>query len=126
MTEQDQQHCVWCGRPFPAKRGPGRPRRYCRRSHRQRAFEARRLAERMGLDTGEALVSAVALTRLRDRMYLLEEALRDVEADLRGTDDDAEYRAAFRHLYAAAAQLRGVAPEPIAMLANQESANTSQ
>ena len=36
--------CVWCGESFsyvPSKRG-GVPPRYCRRSHRQRAYEARK------------------------------------------------------------------------------------
>jgi hypothetical protein len=41
----------------------------------------------MGLDSGEALVDAEALERLRDRLYVLESALDDVERDLRGTDD---------------------------------------
>ncbi|MDX1690233.1 MAG: hypothetical protein R3290_04330 [Acidimicrobiia bacterium] len=70
----------------------------------------------MGLDSGEALVDAGALDDLRDRLYILESALDDVERDLRGVDDAEEYRAAFRHLYAAAAQLRGRAPEPRAVL----------
>jgi hypothetical protein len=101
---------------FPAQPGPGRPRRYCRRSHRQRAFEARRLAERMGLDSGEALVPVSGLMALRDRLYELEAALDDVEQDLRGRPPLEEYREAFRHLYAAAAQLRGAVLEPIALL----------
>jgi hypothetical protein len=90
----------------------GRPRRYCRRSHRQRAYEARRLAERMGLDSGDTLVATNDLERVRDRLYVLESALDDVEADLRGAAPVEEYRRAFQHLYAAAAQLRGSAPEP--------------
>lgn len=70
----------------------------------------------MGLDSGEALVDAGALRTLRDRLYVLESALDDVERDMRGVDDPEEYRAAFRHLYAAAAGLRGAAPEPSALL----------
>ena len=66
----------------------------------------------MGLDSGEALVAAPALQELRDRLYVLESALRDVETDLRGDPALEEYRAAFRHLYAAVAPLRGGAPEP--------------
>lgn len=91
----------------------GRPRKYCRRSHRQRAYEARLLAERMGLDGGEALVSAVALRALNDRIYVLEAALADVERDLR---QDPDHRAAFTHLYAAAAQLRDSTLEPLALM----------
>lgn len=91
----------------------GRPRKYCRRSHRQRAYEARLLAERMGLDRGEALVSADALRAINDRIYILESALTDVERDLRAEGD---HRAAFTHLYAAAAHLRGATLEPSALL----------
>ena len=61
----------------------------------------------MGLDSGEAIVSADALEELGDRITILEAALEDVEQDLRRSDDPDEYRAAFQHLYAAAAGLRG-------------------
>jgi hypothetical protein len=109
-------HCAWCGRGFAVSGGLGRRARYCRRSHRQRAFEARCLAARMGLDSGEALVDAEALCRLRDRLYVLETALDDVEADLRGRASAEEYKRAFQHLYAAAAQLRESCVEPRAIL----------
>lgn len=91
----------------------GRPRKYCRRSHRQRAYEARLLAERMGLGTGEALVSHAALRALNDRLYALETALTDVERDLR---HDGDHKSAFTHLYATAAQLRDASLEPLALL----------
>ena len=61
----------------------------------------------MGLDSGEAIVSEGALQDLGDRITILESALEDVEQDLRGVDEDRAYREAFRHLYAAAAGLRG-------------------
>lgn len=64
----------------------------------------------MGLDSGEVVVSAVGLERLGDRLTVLEAALDDVESDLRGSRADEDYRAAFRHLYAAAAALRGSRP----------------
>lgn len=69
----------------------------------------------MGLSSGEALVSLPALRRTQDRLYALESALVDVERDLRGTDDLEEYRSAFRHLYATAAQLRGHGLEAVAV-----------
>jgi len=61
----------------------------------------------MGLDTGEAIVSAAALGQLGDRLTMLEAALEDVEQDLKGSPGDQAYRAAFRHLYGAAGGLRG-------------------
>jgi len=70
----------------------------------------------MGLSSGESVVDTGALEQLRDRLYVLEAALDDVEADLRGRAPDEEYRRAFRHLYAAAAPLRDGWVEPIAVL----------
>jgi hypothetical protein len=118
----EMAHCAWCGRTFALSGGLGRRARYCRRSHRQRAFEARCLAARMGLDSGEALVDAEALCRLRDRLYVLESALDDVEGDLRGKPGPEEYRRAFQHLYAAAAQMRGSCVEPRAVLSKTSGA----
>ena len=108
----NKARCSWCGRGM-VQGARGRPRKYCRRSHRQRAYEARLLAERMGLGTGEALVSQDALRSLNDRLYALEAALLDVERDLRV---DGDHKAAFSHLYAAAAQLRDAGLEPSAVL----------
>ena len=62
---------------------------------------------RMGLDSGEAIVSATSLEELGDRLTVLEAALEDVQQDLKAGTTDADYRAAFRHLYAAAVGLRG-------------------
>jgi len=112
-------HCAWCGRAFALSGSQGRKARYCRRSHRQRAFEARCLAARMGLDSGEALVDADALCRLRDRLYVLESALDDVEGDLKGRPSAEDYKRAFQHLYAAAAPLRGSCVEPSAVLSRR-------
>lgn len=36
--------CEWCGEPV-SQLGTRTPRLYCKRSHRQRAYEARRLLE---------------------------------------------------------------------------------
>ena len=33
--------CLWCGDAFQTVPGPGRPRKYCCRAHRQRAYESR-------------------------------------------------------------------------------------
>ena len=61
----------------------------------------------MGLGSGEAVVSATSLEELGDRLTVLEAALEDVQQDLRAGATDAEYKAAFRHLHAAAAGLKG-------------------
>jgi hypothetical protein len=70
----------------------------------------------MGLDSGEALVDMQSLEALRDRLYVLESALDDVEGDLRGRPPLEEYKRAFQHLYGAAAALRRSVLEPKAVL----------
>jgi hypothetical protein len=71
------------------------------------------MGERMGLDSGEAVVSTSAVRSLNDRLYILETALADVERDLR---EGGDHRAAFTHLYTAAAALAGESLEPSAIL----------
>lgn len=108
-------HCGWCGGAIPAVGGPGRPRRYCRRSHRQRAFEARRLGVVRGLGPDEAVVSARELAALADRIYLVQAALDDTADDLRGSPEIAEVMAAYHHLRLAATELAGTRIEPSAL-----------
>lgn len=108
--------CVWCGDPLPGGTGPGRPRRYCRTSHRQRAYEARRLAERRGLSDDEVLISRRTWDRLRDALYGLETAAEDVARDvLRARPTKKEYVEALAHLSVAVRDLQDVAVEPIAI-----------
>jgi hypothetical protein len=81
-------HCGWCGRGFEPSTGRGRPRRYCKRSCRQRDYEARRRAAERGLDEDELILTRAELDELRDRLFVLSETVRDVETDL--TDDEAD------------------------------------
>jgi hypothetical protein len=80
--------CAWCGRRFESSSGPGRPRQYCKRSCRQRDYEARRQASERGLDEDELIITRAELNELRDRLFVLSETVKDVEADL--TDDPAD------------------------------------
>jgi hypothetical protein len=101
---------VWCGRRFAASSGRGRPRRFCRRSCRQRDYEARRRAQELGLGEDELVVTRAELESLRDRLYVLSCALEDVERDLRERGDDPDDRQrAFDWLLDAARQAVGVA-----------------
>ena len=106
MTERRREEtaCPWCG-GVVYQPATGRPRRYCRDSHRQRAYEARRLGWRLGLGSDEAIVSANSLADLGDRVTVLQAALEDVEQDLRDSGSGQAYREAFEHLYAAAKRL---------------------
>ncbi|HEX9854447.1 MAG TPA: hypothetical protein VGC47_03970 [Acidimicrobiia bacterium] len=107
--------CAWCGGEIAPPGGPGRPRRFCKRSHRQRHFEARRAAARLGLGTDDVLVSRSDLDRLRDKLFVLEAALEDVERDLGESSKLQDYADAYVHLLEGALPLRGARVEPRAL-----------
>ena len=114
MTE-GWSRCLWCGGALPAPHRLGRPRRYCRRSHRQRAYEARREAERRGIAADEVLLGRRSWELLRDALYRLEAAAEDVGRDLAaGRATRADYLDAIAHLTAAVAELQEVSVEPTA------------
>ena len=93
--------------------GPGRPRQFCSPSHRQRAYEARRRADELHVPAGQVIVAERELDRLRDRLYRLESAIEDVDADLAGSRGPKAYQQAFEHLYEAARELTGFVVEPV-------------
>jgi hypothetical protein len=66
--------------------GPGRPPEYCRQSHRQRDFEARRRAAKLGQSEAELVFARDRVDVLLDHVFLLECTLADLERDL--ADDD--------------------------------------
>jgi hypothetical protein len=83
----------------------GRPRRFCRPSCRQRAYEARRRAAEVGLSEAELVVARSQLDELHDRLYVLACAVEDVERDLNDSATRAEYREAIDWLLEAARPL---------------------
>lgn len=96
--------------------GPGRKPKYCRPSHRQRAYEARRVAGVRGIAADEVLLSRRTWEQLRDALYRLEAASEDVAMDLlQGKPTKAEYVDALGHLSAAVRELQEIAVEPIAL-----------
>jgi hypothetical protein len=58
------------------------------------------------------VVTQGELQRLHDRLYRLEAAIEDVDADLAGHPSAPAYRRAFEHLYEAAKDVAGVVIEP--------------
>ena len=110
------RHCAWCGGAFAAPKGPGRPRRYCRPGHRQRAYEARREAMCRGLGPDEVLLSRRSWETLRDALYRLESAAEDVAGDLlAGRPTKADYVEALAHLTNAVRELQEISVEPTAV-----------
>src|SRR3954471_17304903 len=92
----------WCGRRFPVTRGAGRPREFCRRSCRQRHYEARRRARELGLGEHELVVARTELEGLRHKLYVLACAVEDVDRDVGDTTEPAEVRDALAWLRDAA------------------------
>lgn len=74
--------CAWCGKPIEPRASAGRPRRYCKRSCRQRDFEARKRANELGLAESDLIVARHEIQQLDDLIYVLGCAITDVEHDL--------------------------------------------
>lgn len=90
MTKPGQQgRCRWCRRTFEHVSGPGRPRAFCRRSCRQRDYEARVRAKELGLGDAELVIARRRLDELHDALAMLESAIEDVDRDLADAPDDA-------------------------------------
>ena len=104
-ADEPPPRCAWCRRPLPPPAATGRPRAYCRRSCRQRAFEARRRLAELGLGDAELVVARRDLDALRDALYVLEAAIEDVERDLALRRDPDDLEAALAWLLAAARPL---------------------
>jgi hypothetical protein len=103
--------------PLPKQQGIGRRRAYCRQSHRQRAYEARRAAERRGIGIDEVLVSRHVWESLRDALYRLQAAAEDVATDTSGARaTKADYVEAVAHLSHAVRELQEISVEPVALL----------
>lgn len=107
--------CAWCSAAIPARGGPGRPRRFCKRSHRQRHYEARRLAAAQGIAADEVLIARDQFDRWRDELVLLESAIEDAIQDLGETPGMREYTEAFQTLYGAAGRTARFTIEPRAL-----------
>lgn len=87
--------------------GPGRPKEYCRRSCRQRDYEARRQSASLGLGDGQLVVARAEIDALHDRLYALEAAVEDAERDVReaAAPTASDYREALEWVLAAARPL---------------------
>ena len=104
MTEPPgERRCRWCGRAIAVAPGPGRPKEFCKQSCRQADYVARQRSTELGLSESELIVARAALDDLKDRLYVLEAAIEDVERDL--ADDEPDLRQALDWLLEAAKPL---------------------
>ncbi len=85
--------------------GPGRPREFCKQGCRQADYVARQRSAELGLGEAELIVTRTALDDLRDRLYVLEAAIEDVERDQAAAESDQDLRDALAWLLAAAKPL---------------------
>jgi uncharacterized membrane protein affecting hemolysin expression len=99
------RRCRWCGRAFDVLPGPGRPKEFCRASCRQADYIARQRSADVGLSEAELIVTRAALDELRDKLYVLEAALEDVDRDLAEDDSEQAVRDGLAWLLAAARPL---------------------
>ena len=90
---------------MPLRKGPGRPREFCGGSCRQQDYVRRLRASEAGLAEHELIVARDELDELYDRLYVLEAAVQDVDADLAGDPGLREYREAVGWLLEAARPL---------------------
>ena len=100
--EREIASCAWCRRPVTPTEGRGRPRRFCKRSCRQRDFEARQRSARHGVDESELIIARRDVDRLHDEIFVLSCAVTDAEADLRDAESVADLRLIVTSLLAAA------------------------
>lgn len=100
--------CAWCGNPVPSTAGAGRPRRYCRRSCRQRDFEARKRARDLGLAESDLIVARKAMEALDDLLFVLNCAIADVDNDLALDGSPDQLRRSLDWLLESARPLLGV------------------
>lgn len=115
VTKPKNPRCAWCGAPFVLAGGPGRPSTYCRRSHRQRAYESRRLAADRGLRDDEVLLTRSTWESLRDAIYTVEAVAQDAMTDLEDAETIADHRAIVSALVTAVGALSAQQPEPRAV-----------
>jgi hypothetical protein len=103
--EQEPRRCRWCRRALPGRTGPGRPREFCGGSCRQQDYLRRQRAAEAGLAEHELVVTRAELDLLHDKLYVLEAAVADVDADLSDAPGLREYQEAVAWLLDAARPL---------------------
>jgi hypothetical protein len=80
---------------------------FCRQACRQAAYVAGRRRDELGLSETELVVARAELDELRDRLYVLEAAIEDVERDLADAEGEQDLREALDWILAAARPLVG-------------------
>ena len=110
---EQTKRCAWCGVRFAVVQKPGRPPKYCRPSHRQRHYEARREARLRGIGPDEVVFSRAHLDAWNYQRYVLETLLEDVAADLEDGESVEELRSSLRILSEGIRSALDAFPDPV-------------
>ncbi len=78
----DDPRCAHCHRAMAPSGSVGRPRRYCRRSCRQRAFEQRRRDRELTWGEDRLIELVRRYEELGDRLATVDDVVREVRRDL--------------------------------------------
>jgi hypothetical protein len=82
---------------------------FCRQACRQASYVAGQRRAELGLSESELIVARQALDELRDKLYVLEAAVEDVERDVPEAESEQDLRDALAWLLAAARPLSSTA-----------------
>ena len=110
---EQTKRCAWCGVRFAVEQKPGRPPKYCRPSHRQRHYEARREARLRGIGPDEVVFSRTHLDAWNDQRYVLETLLEDLDADLEAAGSADELRSSLKTLSEGVRTALDAFPDPV-------------
>ena len=80
--EGADKRCRWCRHVLTASTGPGRPKEFCSQRCRQWDWVSRQRASELALSENELVMTRDELDALKDQMYVLHCALKDVHTDL--------------------------------------------
>lgn len=77
QVDVNRATCAWCGREMP-QGGRGRPRKFCRPSCRQRAYEQRRQLTGTGISADAVIMKPDKVRALGDDLFELRCAAEDI------------------------------------------------
>ncbi|MDO5077368.1 MAG: hypothetical protein Q4D83_08790 [Corynebacterium sp.] len=86
--EAIEKRCEWCGKPIDVSRGRGRPRRYCSRSCRQRAYEQRNHRTGKNIPAEGIHFTPEQLEQFHDRLFALRCSAEDIHVALQDEEPD--------------------------------------
>lgn len=87
-TTKPAVSCAWCGKELVST-GRGRPRKYCSRSCKQRAYEQRHNVAGTSIPAEAVIIHPDRVAALRDSLFELRCAAEDVAtASAEGADPD--------------------------------------